>query len=256
MNTSLKQKIDYKFRLKYGAFSLVMISMAVVIGIIVYQYFGTVYWEAELFAIAFAGLALYLNYRYWKYDLRGVVSDREYILSFLEYYIQQNYENGDFKYIESLRWFSRDVAKIYYNCNNHDQIFEVTNKLHRALNSDGRCLCKASFKKDDFIELCKQLKLAIVENRSNKEIGIDSKMDALIDEINNAPEYVMSSKAFIQAIVSGTAFVYFLVAALHLFGCYMISEPGRDLMGNIFLVIPGDVLLILIYNNIVKEKKN
>lgn len=247
---NVEKRINIKFALKYLAFWFSVFTFGFTVFLPVMQ--KCIEKEmTELFVfVGVMVIFILVNYLYWNYDLRKGIDKRKFIIDYLEYFKKDNFSK--FQYIESLRWFSKNIHDIYLcKSEENEDVLKIVNKLHLVVNQENQGLYVATYHRDTFRELCER----ILENPDEERFSCDEQK--LVDKMTGEHISLLTTFEFIKCMLFETPFVYFSLLVLNTVGCFFLADGStQQFVGNFLIVIPSVVMLILGYFNILKDKFN
>lgn len=245
---SVKIRINRKFALKYAAFWISVITFLFALFFPVLQ-MRLKQENVVISLMVVVTVFIIMNCSYWKYDVRKGIDKREFIIGYLEYFKDDNFNK--FKYIESLRWFSKSIHEIYLCKSEENQgVLNLVNLLHRVVKPKKHNFCTATHQRYEFRKLCEK----ILKN-PNKE-SFDDEQE-LVNKIEKGNINSLTTFEFIKCMLFETPFIYFLQLILTTVGCVFLAAGNKNqFIGNILIAIPSNVMLILGYFNILKDKYN
>lgn len=220
-----------------------MIS-AIVTGIIQFinkDYIGYTMLGMYLFIV----IALEWAFFYDKITLQLYYPSNEKLDMFFKYF--KDRKISYIKYNEIITWLSRWVHYYFCEKTNGNEQSELILKLELLFRPGKDGLCLAVHHKSDFINLCKVL----CQHKDNNE-----KLNDIIQAYNimlskEQEEYKILKNVFLDKNILW----YIGIMILHVVGCTLICENVRSFWGNLFLYIPGDCLVLLVYIGIIKQQK-
>lgn len=192
---------------------------------------------------------LIFNRAYWRYELKKNDNNRTFLIEYIDYFMENDF--NAFQYIESLRWFSMEVRKIYLEkSEKHDDVKNLINKLHLIVSPKKQGLCIATFHRDLFITICHNItKTLDAEHLDEESLKIVEKMK--LKDIEP-----MTTAKFVSCMICETPFMYGFIVIASVLGCGLISTNIKEFFGNFLISVPSQVVMILAYFNIVKDKYN
>lgn len=165
----------------------------------------------------------------------------EFIEEYLSIFV--NSKMGYIRYSEYIFWFSREICSIHLH---NDFGEEYIHSLYHGLRCNDKGVNIAGLHKDSFISLCKN----ILGNPEigNKNIYIYKSFCSMEKEKKQIGEW------FVIALDQNKLYYYLIIIA-HIAGCLFIGGRLWEIIGNLLLALPGDVLMILIYKGYVRERE-
>lgn len=161
---------------------------------------------------------------------------REYIKEYLS--IFANNKMGYIRYSEYIFWFSREIRFLYLQKGFYDKFIS---DLYRGLRCNDNGVNIAGIHKDSFTQLCKEI-------LENPEIDIYNKFCKMEDEEKQMGKWSILSK-------DKSMLCYCAIIIMHMVGCMCIGGKLGEVLGNMLLALPADILLILIYKGYVRDRE-
>lgn len=242
---SFIKKINKRFYLKYLilimlVIGIVFVLISYVIAIMELEIGKRLLCESFLFLF----LSVEWAFVFDKINIYSNILKKDIIDEYL-HFLGSNHMS-DIKYSEVITWFSRWNHNSYLQKNNYEQ--ESNNiilKLELLLRPNEKGLCKAYYHKNIFKELCKE-----IYNKSDTD-----KVNAIInlaEELENTPP---EKYKLFSLVLDHNILTYFIIICVHIVASVLVSDFCiKDFMGNLLFYLPSDILIILVYKGIVREK--
>ena len=244
-NDLIIKKLNSKFLYKYITLAMLIFTMifAVITGITQFIYkdvFGYVMVYMFLLIID----SLVWVYCYYKINLFVWNPNDEELNESFEYFKEKKLSTV--KYTEIITGLSQWIHYYFRLKANDNEQSDLIVKLHLLLRPDKNGLCLAAYHKNDFIELCERL----CEYKDN-----DTRLKNITEAYNIMSFKEHEKYKLLSILFDKNILCYFVIGCAHFVGCVLISDDICSIVGNLFLYIPGDILLIFVYHGIVKEHK-
>lgn len=182
------------------------------------------------------------------------ISTIEQIRKYLEYFSNPNIK--PLKYGDTIIWFSQLVRfqflqKTERNIEEETGYTDLVNILHQIMKPDEYGLCSAYYHQKSFAELSdKIVKVILNKNIQNKLSDINDEIDQIQNlNIEKKPKLKKDK----NMIYYGTLVVAHIGGCLLLAGIVSGNFSPSIFWGNLFLYIPADIGLIIIYKGNIKN---
>ena len=240
----MKKLITQKLILKY--ITLVVLG-AMLVSLIIYIILDFINRSGDriFIFILFCSVIIFIFNSIYNHRIKLMVKPRdEYINDILYYFANAKYSY--FEYTEAITWFSRSIHRFFVSGGEQS---EIVNRLHLVLRPDKSGLCCAVYHRNQFIELANLM----LQNPLDT-----TQIDYLINSILSAPN---EREPFFPMLKDSNIIKYCGVIVAHSFGCLLIAKTNDGILisaviANLLICIPADILWILIYCGIIKDKKD
>ncbi len=180
----------------------------------------------------------WFNKHYFDHYLTDTTKRKE-IYSFFS-----NKEMSNWLYYDAIIWLWWDLKAIYNEKHTQDDTDEEINALKLFIYEDVQSI--AIKKRELFQTLCSELANEDDKNKRAKTLG------QTYLEIHNQfddNELIIQKATF--KIKDISIFAYLAMIAFHFIGCFISDNVWE----NIFFYIPSDIILVLLFFNIINDKK-
>lgn len=152
-----------------------------------------------------------------------------------------------FKYFEIVTWFSRQNHYYFIHRSSEEQ--EIDNliiKLELFLRPSVNGLCLACYHEKIFRDLCKKI----------NGIDIADKIDCILKEEEKVRGNVPERDKLFHVIFDHNILIYLVVIGIHIVASVLISKKELlTFIGNLLFYLPSDILIILLYKGIIKDRR-
>lgn len=224
-----------------------------IIGIIVTQFIAQGYFL--FFLIAFGvqfGIIIILNYIYEKFLVLPDIESEDTLYEYLCYF-EKKYTYLEFT--EVISWFYRKIRLAYLEKNENytDKDILISNLYNLLRPHNSSTSCYALKHMDGFRKLVSMIISQYDTTHKLNELSVE--------EIKNFRNEKPEKHFIIEWIHDKNIVIYLLVFSIHICGCFFLALETnvfsvKSFVGNMCLCIPTDVIAILLYNGIIKEKKS
>lgn len=243
---NLVKKLNGKFLYKYITLFMLVCAMISTIATGVMQFLNkNILGYFVFITILFIIVSLEWMYVHDRINLLIYYPSDKNIDMFFEYFADQKCSHV--KYTEIITWLSRWVHYYFRLKTNDIKQSELILKLELLLRPDEDGLCLAAHHQNDFTELCKKMCEHKEENIRLKNIT-----EAYSIMLSNKQE---KHKLLESVFLDKNILWYFAIMIMHAVGCILVSADSKLFLGNLLLYLPGDALLLLVYNGIIKQQK-
>jgi len=244
---NLAKRINGKFKCKYIILIELLFLLLLSILFMIIQFISPIICIYLMISILWGFLiAFFLIRRYEKIDLTLEIPEKKSINEFLLFFSKENMSY--FRYTEIITWFAMWIHQYAKSNISDEETCELISKLNLILRPYENRLCLAIYHKKEFINLC--IELSKEKDFKEKQKDILSSFDRM--ELNKPEEY----RYFNSLILEKSILVYILIIIFHIVAAILVSgQDIKNIIGNLFFYLPGDVLLILIYTGIIKDRR-
>lgn len=190
-------------------------------------------------------LIIYLTANVWfkRHFFDEYLDDKDKRKKIYEFF--SNKEMKDGLYYDAIIWLWWDLKSKYKEKHTQEDTDDEINALKLFIYEDVRSI--AIKKRERFQELCSELA---------KEGNDNERAKKLVQEYwfvrENFDDNTLISKKISFKIKDISIFIYFAVIAIHIVGC-IISDNFWE---NFLFYIPSDIIPILIFYNLINDKKH
>lgn len=250
----VKVAINRKLRFRYSSLITLLISYFIAIFLLILNIFihfntiNVIFFTGFIIIFLLSIILLFVSKK--KSPLPAITSIDE-MKGYLEYF--KNSKIKPFVYGDVIIWFSQVVHSEYIKKEDSDaeakDYILIIKHLHQVLRLEKHDLCLAFYHQEAFAELSSKIVEAISNNTIQDRIA---DIDAEIRRMqNNPPEEKHKPNKDKNMIY------YISLITFHIIGCFFVAEIFTNFslsifLGNIFLYIPTDIGLIIIYKGIIK----
>lgn len=254
----VKAAINRKLRFRYSSLITLLISYFIMVVLLILNilmmslpYSNTInVIFFTCFVIIFL-LSILLLFVSKKRSPLPTITSIDEMKGYLEYF--KNSQMKPFIYGDVIIWFSQVVHSEFIKKEDSDAEVKdyilLIKHLHQVLRPEKYDLCLAFYHQKAFAELSSKIVEAISNSAIRDRIA---DIDAEIEQIqSNPPEEKHKPNKDKNMIY------YISLITFHIIGCFLVAEIFTNFsllifFGNIFLYIPTDIGLIIIYKGIIK----
>ena len=243
---NLVKKLNRKFLHKYITLFILLCTIVSAISTGIIQFINrNILGYALVCTLIFSALSIEWSFIHDRISLLGYSPDSNNLNKFFKYFKEKKISH--IKYVEIVTWLSWWIHYYFRLKNEQDDIISKLELLFRPENNG---LCLAACHKSDFIELCKKI------CEKSDDIVISSIIETYEIMCSKEKEKYNPMHNVIRIFfLDKNILWYILIIVFHVAGCILVSETPRFIIGNLFLYLPGDALIFLIYFGIVKQQK-
>lgn len=203
-----------------------------------------------LIAILLIFLIVWTKIYNFKKDYNSI-KNRTKIYSYFASFSGESLKLYELLYRETIKWCWWDLKESFHKTDDDKELWAF--KLFIADEKDPPAIANSDF----FQKTCQKL-----SNEQNAEERTKILQDSYI-EVNTAHQNNVTSQRILSRISYKSFVIYIVILLLHIGGCVLSSfkylsfvpEQVKLFIENFLFYIPSDILLILIYFGIVKDKK-
>lgn len=197
-----------------------------------------------LYSFLYLLISMEWAYLYMQIDIYYNFSKNRVINEFILFFATSKVFG--FKYLEIITWFSM-YNHYYYLQRSNDEVAidNLIAKLELLLRPSINGLSLAHYNENDFKILCKKINGKSIRKKVSIILQEEEKLRSKIPERN---------KLF-HLFFDRNILIYLVIIGIHIFASVLVSEMVLiNFIGNLLFYLPSDILIILVYKGVVKDK--